>query len=370
MKLVFHCQVISPHHLSFANDLARRLGSDEFRYVYTTPLNDERKRLGWAETGREWMVLDDRSEKIKSLLGDCDVLVSSVRDIETFEGRSAAGRLTVYVSERWFKPFAVCGHLVSGRLRLLSPSYRRMVRRFRNLLLRDCPFYYFPMSIWAARDMASICGYHGEITFESRAGGRIFCADRLLNKFRIWAYFVESSASPAVASRRNFEKVRKVLWVGRLVGVKRVGDIVRAVELASRRGCNLQLDIYGHGDDEAHVRELAKGMPNVSFYDPVPVAQVRGLMREHDLYVLSSNAMEGWGAVVNEALEEGMRVIGTYEAGSSSTLLPPECLYTAGDVKRLSWLLEEDLPLLGIGGWSCRAAADVLTQIAESKEIK
>lgn len=63
-------------------------------------------------------------------------------------------------------------------------------------------------------------------------------------------------------------------------------------------------------------------------------------MREHDIYVLASNAQEGWGAAVNEALEEGMVVVGTYEAGASAALLPRENLYHAGDWKALARLLQ------------------------------
>ena len=35
---------------------------------------------------------------------------------------------------------------------------------------------------------------------------------------------------------------------------------------------------------------------------------------------------------VEKALEEGMNVIGTYEAGASAAILPRERLYHAGDV--------------------------------------
>ena len=63
----------------------------------------------------------------------------------------------------------------------------------------------------------------------------------------------------------------------------------------------------------------------------MPVAEVRAFMRSHEVYVLPSNAYEGWGAVVSEALEEGMEVLGTYEAGSSATVLPQENLFHAGD---------------------------------------
>jgi hypothetical protein len=81
-------------------------------------------------------------------------------------------------------------------------------------------------------------------------------------------------------------------------------------------------------------------------------------MRNHDVYVLSSNAQEGWGATLNEALEEGMKVIGTYEAGASATMLPYSNLYHCGNWRALKALLERGVPEVDIGEWTPEHAAD------------
>lgn len=96
-------------------------------------------------------------------------------------------------------------------------------------------------------------------------------------------------------------------------------------------------------------------------------------MRSHDVYVLSSDAQEGWGAALNEALEEEMTVIGTYEAGSSATILSDEWLFHAGDWRRLAGLLDRcgqmtaagTLSGQGIGDWSAERAAVRLLKLAE-----
>ena len=79
----------------------------------------------------------------------------------------------------------------------------------------------------------------------------------------------------------------------------------------------------------------------VALHPPVSIESVRKLMREHDVYVLASNASEGWGAVVPEALEEEMLVLGTYEAGASAALLPEENLFHCGDWKELAKKLSD-----------------------------
>ena len=88
-------------------------------------------------------------------------------------------------------------------------------------------------------------------------------------------------------------------------------------------------------------------------------------MRAHDVYVLSSDGGEGWGAVVNEALEEGMEVFGTTAAGSSATILPRENQFAPGDWRTLARLLERfaqtgERHCHGIGAWSPANAAEAL----------
>ena len=131
----------------------------------------------------------------------------------------------------------------------------------------------------------------------------------------------------------------------------------------------ITLDIYGTGPEENRLKKMAAEYGDaIKFHPPVPITEVRRLMREHDVYVLGSNGYEGWGAVVSEALEEGMKVIGTYEAGSSATMLPESCLFHAGDWRRLSRLLAQcaeekchtALKGQGIGDWTANRAAEWL----------
>lgn len=86
-----------------------------------------------------------------------------------------------------------------------------------------------------------------------------------------------------------------------------------------------------------------------------------------ELYVTQLDI--NWGAALNEALEEGMSAIGTYEAGASAAMLPKERLYHAGDVKALARLLEAEyrgtLPPCSIGEWTAKSAAKRLVNYCE-----
>ena len=138
------------------------------------------------------------------------------------------------------------------------------------------------------------------------------------------------------------KKLEKEVGVGEERGVRSKG-----------LGVRFQLTLVGEGPEKAKILRIAEKLQkkfntplstSTSFFDllpPVPIAEVRNLMREHDVYVLASNAQEGWGAALNEALEEGMVGLGTHEAGASAALLPEAQRFHAGDFGALARLLEK-----------------------------
>ena len=379
MKFVFLTNIISPHQMPLARELVNLLGADEYRYVYTEREEKERTKLGWGNEGEDWCLHGDENTAV---LSEADVLMSGVRAPNLFEKRAKDGKTTLYCSERWFKP-------PIGFLRVFVPSYFKMARRIVKLLNESENFYYLPMGIHAARDMARLCGLMNgdwkclfkapKLDFERKPGGRVFSVGvgsegvgECWGKMRMWGYFVQSSEFRVGSLELNHGIHRihgkkgcgnegvKVLWVGRMLKLKRVDTIIKAVGECSKSK-KITLDIYGVGPEEAKLKKLAaKYGDKIKFHPPVPINEVRKLMREHDVYVLSSNGYEGWGAVVCEALGEGMKVIGTYEAGASATILPESNLFHAGDWRRLKMLLEGNVEKVGIGPWTAKSAAIAL----------
>lgn len=398
MRVALLTNVISPHQLPLARALVGRFGADNYRYVYTEPPHDERTRMGWRASAEEAWCIHGSTEE--PFLQEAEVVLSGHRAFELFERRNAAGTLTFYASERWFKP-------PLGFLRVFVPSYFKMARRFLKAL-KAPTMLLLPMGTHAARDFARLMGlFSGDLrclfrapkmAFESRPGGvvvplrqaidagvldaaavafakhhgfvRIPEAHRgrvkptgLYAKMRLWGYFVASGTPPVAGQPRKTRPLR-VLWVGRMLDWKRVDTLIEAVKGLP----NIVLDLYGHGPEEESLKRLAEGCEAIQFHDFVPVEQVRVLMRSHDVYVLPSDGYEGWGAVVSEALEEGMAVVGTVEAGASATILPPERLYPAGDVAALRRILETLWPEVGrIGPWTAENAAETLLALAEER---
>lgn len=360
MKVALLTNIVSPHQLPLAEEIVKLVGEDNYRYAYTEAFHEERARMGWnSGSVPKWC---RPAIECSDFLENADLVYSELRDFELFEKRLAEGKDTFYVSERWLKPIMLpFGLSLPGWVKLLHPGYMKKVRRISSLFGFH-GFRYLPQGPWAARDMRFICKVVGKPLDGSQ--------------MTPWGYFVAPSKY-ALHNEIGVERnVMRVLWVGRLIKLKRVDTIVRAIgeylkrRLADNSLREITLDIYGTGPEETRLREISdKYGKTVRFYPSVPIAEVRRLMHEHEVYVFSSNKYEGWGAVVSEALEEHMTVIGTCEAGASAAMLPSSHLFHSGDWRRLAMLLTQasrhELKPTEIGMWTAKAAAKRMLELVE-----
>ena len=208
MKFSLYTVSCSPHQLPLAKEIMAITGEGEYRYISAKPVREERKKIGWGDdVDEKWHIKEwEKRKEAREVLENCKVLMSGERDLELMEDRCTRHLTTIYCSERWFKP-------ILGFGRLLMPSYFWMALRIIKLLSLNSKFYYFPMGIHAARDMARVCGLvHGdlrclfrapELEFEKRPGGKIWLKGEkidspnsrkyCLDKMRMWGYFVETS---------------------------------------------------------------------------------------------------------------------------------------------------------------------------------
>lgn len=79
------------------------------------------------------------------------------------------------------------------------------------------------------------------------------------------------------------------------------------------------IDFYGSGEEEAPTRALAShlGLEDcIHFHGAVPNEQVLQAMRQHDIFLFTSDSNEGWGAVANESMSQGCVLVGSDAIGS------------------------------------------------------
>ena len=340
MMFIHYTNSLSAHQLPLDEEIVKRIGAENFRYVYTNEMLQ-----GGAQEVRSdapWIEQTDPASPRTRIMADletCDwLLVGGLRPIGLMERRIAAGKATFYMSERWFKPLALfdlrlfdclISVVLPGWLRLFHPRYFRMARRFARLFNSPC-YRYLPIGPWAAKDMRFVQGIMRFFGMRQDAAA----------EYLPWGDFVAPSCLPPREDLQTSpSSPLKVLSIGRLLKLKHVETIVKAVGAVRSRP--ISLTIVGSGPEETALRKLTAGKTNIVMKPAVRLDEVRQVMRAHDVLVFASNATDGWGATVQEALTEGVPVLGTYEAGASAALLPEAQLFHCGDWRCLSRLLAD-----------------------------
>lgn len=393
MKYIFLTNIVSPHQLPWCREFVKLVGKTNFLYLAVEKMHSQRVDLGWGDDSESWIqVLEENpeSEKLLLQLETCDVLFCTLRKFDLFQRRSTRGLKSFYLFERWFKP-------PFGMLRMLHPGYLSMCSQAAKTFSLE-HVYLMPIGIFAVQDMARMLAVlRGKLQYTlqppvikgfSRKPMAVIDQNAYSTPaaMRLWGYFVEPSCGgnpshPAASS------IPRILWCGRMLDWKRVDTLVKASVALLQQGEKLHLRLIGYGPEEARLRRLAGSWlkdddaeAGISFYPPVEIGAIRGIMRQSDVYVLCSDGGEGWGAVVNEAMAEGCTVIGTHEAGSSATMIEHGVngwLFPAGDVRRLTECLRSEIQRIQRGEpnrlgqaaartlsevWSPAAAAQALLQ--------
>jgi glycosyltransferase involved in cell wall biosynthesis len=316
--------------------------------------------MGWdCEAPEHWVLhpyeCEGHRREFEDWWREADVVLCGEALMGMFAERLREGRLTFYMSERWWKP-------PIGMARLLHPRFAWMATRFFRMA-RSPHFHFLPAGRYAASDMKRLGVFPGRMWQ--------------------WGYFTAllEPSSDVPPRREGFE----VLWAGRMLGWKRVDTLIRAFCLLQKKDEHAKLTLIGDGPRRAELGRLARrlGILNkVTFRASMPAREVRDQMRRSHVFVLSSNGGEGWGAVVNEAMSEGCAVVGSEGAGAARTIIQHAengFLFKPGDWRTLGELLFrlcEDEPLrlrLAEAGqrtiaeeWSPSVAAGRLLAVCEA----
>lgn len=309
-KFVFWQNMVSVHQSCFLHCLSMR-EDVEVVLVAVVAIEEKRRRMGWTlpDMGRVKLIISPEQAVINDIINASDehtYHVFSGFDSEPLF-RNAFAYLTAHRHHLGImaEPYSWLG--VKGQLRYLRSIYHRL--RYGNL-------FDFILAIGSkGMEVYSKAGYKKDKLFE-------------------WGYFVEPAPSAETAADGPF----RVMYAGGLVPNKGVHTLVRA--WSNVKGSNTELNIIGDGPEAPMLKSLVSelGLQNVHFSGFQDNETVTKLMGQHDLLVLPSILKEGWGAVINEALQQGTPVICTDHCGAS-VLLGDHNFSTvirAGDISRLS----------------------------------
>ena len=287
MKIVFVSNYFNHHQRPFCEALLPMC--DSFFFIATTEMREERRKLGYAFEEPDYVLrafADDGMARAKALIASADVLIHGGVVGELAKPRYYRGKTVFYYSER---------------------LYKRGVRRW-TLPLRAIQFYFRYLwrqnalllcaSAYAAYD------YSRSLTFR----GKRFC----------WGYFPETKhyeIKKVIAQKDS----RKILWCGRLIDWKHPELAVETAARLRGEGVDFSMDIIGSGVMESELRKQIEenGLADrVKLLGSMPPQKTREYMERSAILLFTSDRQEGWGAVLNEAMNSGCAVVASRAAGS------------------------------------------------------
>ena len=131
-----------------------------------------------------------------------------------------------------------------------------------------------------------------------------------------------------------------------MIKLKRADLVLRAAGELVKRGYDLRLRLIGDGEEKSDLVALSKklGLEKiVTFEGFLSPDEARERMADAQIYVMTSNKLEGWGSVIYEALNAGCATVASHVCGATPWLVKHQktgLVYTSGSVKSLAAKLE------------------------------
>ena len=297
MKLVYYSSVLNHHQRCLCDAFYALLG-ENFRFIQTNPMEQQRIELGYQQEEAPYVIKSYESEDkrilAERLAVEADVMLAAVFPVKLLYERMRQNKLTFRHIETYFK---------RGKYRLLSPNAMR-IAWMEHTRYRKKPLYLLCASAHTAKDVSLFGAYPDK-------------------KFK-WGYFPPLETPEDVHVCRSGNEKTEFLWCGRMLEWKKPMHAIRTVQKLREKGYDVHLNLIGTGPD---VDELKTYVENerltqlVTFCGPMPPEQVRQYMRQADVFFFTSTRQEGWGAVLNEAMNSGCAVLASGEAGATGYLV-------------------------------------------------
>lgn len=326
MIITFFFNYLNHHQVLVADEMYKLLG-DNFRFVATFPRNPDELKGGKDYSDRPYCILAGESATANARAHEynkiSDICVFGAAHLEWMRERAETGKLSFEVSERWLK---------KGWMNVLSPRLLNWWWLYQTTL-KNKPFYKLCASAFAAQDDEKLGCYR--------------------NRHFKWGYFTKVSdqlPNCFEEDRRGSHDPIRIMWCARFLKLKHPELPVLMAARLKENGYSFVLDYYGDGEELEPTKQKTASLGlegNVNFHGAVPNEQVLDAMRQHEIFLFTSNRLEGWGAVVNEAMSSGCVIVASDVIGSVPYLIEDGVTgwqYKDGSVDSLfakvKWLLD------------------------------
>lgn len=293
---VFVSNYLNHHQIPFCNAMYELCGGS-FVFVQTEAVEEERIQMGWAGKVEQPYLrfYYEEREACRRLISEAEIVMFGGCEDESYiEERLEKGKPVIRCSERLYR---------TGQWKAVSP--RGLKKKYHDhTRYRNAPVYLLCAGAYVPSDFSIVRAYLG----------KMYC----------WGYFPETKRYDvdsllAGKGAGELDGIPYILWAARMIDLKHPELPLQTARYLKSRGLPFHMDMIGGGAMEEQVKALRAeygleeevGLPG--FMSP---AQVREYMERAHIFLFTSDRQEGWGAVVNEAMNSGCAVVADHMAGA------------------------------------------------------
>ena len=324
MHLVFWQPIPSFHQEGFLNELAKQTWVDSVELKVEQTLTDEFSNAGWRIPeldGVECMQIRAKESPI-----------DSVNHIHIFTGFQT--HPLIWQSFDRLPKESKCRVFAYAEA---PPEYGLAG------LLRYLKYHWKARRLVVALDGILAVGQRGVDFYR-----RVSCSVDQVHRF---AYYDKPLRNfPKLIEKAQNDRV-EFLYVGRLIRLKGLGRLFRALSKLNRPRTNWRLTVLGDGPCLVELQSLAEQLglrQNIQWQPSVPAEQVGAYYSNSD-YLLQPSRADGWGMTIVEALRYGCEPIASTACGAVDAVRH-ECRLPTDRVKQWPEVL---LRALESGALSC-----------------
>jgi glycosyltransferase involved in cell wall biosynthesis len=271
-------------------------------FMQTEAMEEERIRMGWGEVFQNTPYLKnywEAPEMYQKMIDEADAVIFGGTDEECYiQNRLSKGAPIWRYSERLYK---------NGRYKFVSPRGLRKKFLDHTRYWKD-RVYLLCAGAYVAGDFRLVLSYPGK-------------------KYR-FGYFpiCKKYEWDTLAAGKAFKKLGKVtlFWAARMIDWKHPEVVLELAAKLKKAGYDFKILMACGGEMEVEMHQLAEKLQVddvVTFLGNQNPDNVRRIMEESDIYLTTSDSGEGWGAVINEAMNSGCAVVANKSMGAAPYLI-------------------------------------------------
>ncbi|MDR0963805.1 MAG: glycosyltransferase [Clostridium sp.] len=295
MQVVFVSNYINHHQIPFCDAMFRLL-EGSFAFIQTIPMEEDRRRMGWKEESLPYLVKSyEDATRCKDLIANANVVLFGYSEEAYIEQRLQDRKPVIRISERLYK---------EGQWKMISPRGLRK-KYIDHIRYRKERVYLLCVGAYVPSDFHLIRAYP--------------------NKMFRWGYFppLRTYQEGTIETSKE-KKIPQILWAGRFITLKHPEVPVLCAKYLRELGLSFELLMIGGGELEESIRSMIQNdnlESNITLLGYQEPSAVRDFMEHADIFLCTSNRIEGWGAVISEAMNSGCAVVANYLTGAAPYLI-------------------------------------------------